>query len=70
MESAIDGTPVDLKAIGSQQTLMDRIGLDEQQQQYVQLGGAGIIVLLFVGMIMRAALQNRRYSKEFESDDS
>ena len=70
VESAIDGTPVDLKAIGSQQTLMDRIGLDEQQQQYVQLGGAGIIVLLFVGMIMRAALQNRRYSKEFESDDS
>ena len=70
VESAIDGTPVDLKAIGSQQTLMDRIGLDEQQQQYVQFGGAGIIVLLFVGMIMRAALQNRRYSKEFESDDS
>ena len=70
VESAIDGTPIDLKAIGSQQTLMDRIGLDEQQQQYVQFGGAGIIALLLVGMIMRTALQNRRYSKEFESDDS
>ena len=56
VESAIDGTPVDLKAIGSQQTLMDRIGLDEQQQQYVQFGGAGIIVLLFVGMIMSCLL--------------
>ena len=70
VESAIDGTPIDLKAIGSQQTLMDRIGLDEQQQQYVQFGGAGIIALLLVGMIMRTVLQNRRYSKEFESDES
>ncbi len=70
VESAIDGTPVDLKAIGSKQTLMDRIGLDDQQQQYVQFGGAGIIALLLVGMIARTALQNRRYSKELESDDS
>ena len=70
VESAIDGTPIDLKAIGSKQTLMDRIGLDDQQQQYVQFGGAGIIALLLIGMITRTALQNRRYSKELESDDS
>jgi hypothetical protein len=67
IKSPLDGIPLDLVAIGIEPTWGDKLGLTESQENYVQMGGLGLIVIVLLGFILRASAQNRRMQADFES---
>ena len=58
---------MDLVAIGIEPTWGDKLGLTESQENYVQMSGLGLILIVLLGFILRASAQNRRMQADFES---
>ena len=67
INSPLDGIPLDLVAIGIEPTWGDKLGLTESQENYVQMSGLGLILIVLLGFILRASAQNRRMQADFES---
>ncbi len=70
VKSPLDGVPLDLVAIGVEPTWGDKLGLSESQENYVQLGGLTLIVIVILGFILRASAQNRRMQADFDLIES
>ncbi len=70
MESPLDGVPLDLVALGVEPTWGDQLGLSDSQENYVQVGGLILIVLVIFGFILRASAQNRRMQADFDMIES
>ena len=70
IESPLDGVPLDLVALGVEPTWGDKLGLSESQENYVQIGGLALIVIVILGFIMRASAQNRRMQADFDLIES
>ena len=66
LESPLDGIPLDLVAVGVEPTWGDKLGLSESQENYAQIGGLVLIVLVILSFILRASAQNRRMQADFD----